>query len=227
MSANDQVVRHNLSLEGASSCFLCQAVRSTPVQVPWYSRPIARSVGGAIALASLGALAPGHLLIAPVEHVFNTRSLGSDAREDLAQFAGRVLAALERKFGDVTVFEHGSCFDDHTHRSACTEHAHIQLVPGSFNLDPDLSTREAYGSLSDFLAADPGSEAPYLMLRNPGQPFCVFPDPGISQYVRRLIASALGEPDDWDYGVFPRTANVKATAKMALDLVATGASGTR
>ena len=159
--------------------------------------------------------------------MFNTRSLGSDAREDLAQFAEGMLAALERKFGDVTVFEHGSCFDDHTHRSACTEHAHIQLVPGSFNLDPDLPTREAYGSLSDFLAADPGSGSPYLMLKNPGQPLGVFRDPGISQYVRRLIASALGEPDDWDYGVFPRMANVKATAKMALGLVAPVASGPR
>jgi diadenosine tetraphosphate (Ap4A) HIT family hydrolase len=175
-------------------------------------------------VASLGAFVPGYILIVPAAHAFNTRSLGSKTREDLAQFTNSVLTALEAQVGEVTVFEHGSCFDGHTRRSACTEHAHFHLVPGQFNLDPDLPTSEVHNSLRDFLAVGPGDGSPYLMLRNPGQPVRVYPDPGISQYVRRLIAAALGEPDDWDYAVFPHMDNVKATLELPLDLVVPGAS---
>ena len=211
-----KAVRQHLTYDQGPSCFLCRAARSTPDQLPWYDRPIARSVGGATAVASLGAFVRGYILIVPAAHAFNTRSLEPAAREDLAQFTTAVLAALESQVGEVTVFEHGSCFDDHTRRSACTEHAHLHLVPGQFNLDPELPIAEVHDSFADFLAVGPGDGSPYLMLRNPGGAVRVYPDPGISQYVRRLIAAALGEPDDWDYAVFPRMANVKATTEMVL-----------
>ena len=46
-------------------------------------------------MASLGALVPGYILVSPAQHVVNTRSLGQDARKDLAQFASGMLSALE------------------------------------------------------------------------------------------------------------------------------------
>jgi hypothetical protein len=40
------------------------------------------------------------------------------------------------------------------------------------------------------------------------------PDIGVSQYFRRVIAKQLGRPSEWDYAVFPRWENVRATIAL-------------
>lgn len=112
-------------------------------------------------------------------------------------------------FGAPTIFEHGSCVLENTRRSACLDHAHVHLLPGSYELSSDAQTDavSVFGRRPKATAAITG----YLFLHEPGFDPVYVSDPGISQYFRRKVAAKLDFADEWDYLLFPRLENVLAT----------------
>jgi len=120
------------------------------------------------------------------------------------------LAALYRI--PITVFEHGACSSSEQPQSACINHAHIHLIPGSYNLLSEAPTPVCkYDSLQEFLNEE--RDEPHLMIQDPGGPFMSFEDMPTSQFFRRIIARRLGIPDHWDYAAAPFDENIMQTYK--------------
>ena len=173
---------------------------------------------GHVAVASVGALVPGWVLLCPKAHRINMSHEYVDA--DFASFRLKIATRLARQFNSpVRMFEHAP-----TCRSSATgcgvDHAHVHLVPLRFQLAdavsklPDESAwcpvraselqefvrdGEYLFYSDDALAKDPSGAAKLL-------------DEPISQFFRRVVASELGCPQEFDYRTYPNLGNVTATA---------------
>lgn len=147
-------------------------------------------------LPSLGQIVPGYLLLVPNRHyrAFADMSWGElkaadDLKDQMRTFCGSSL-----------LFEHGARTSD---SGGCgISHAHLHLVPFPEEKDPvEELTRsfpfEELTGLLDLKRVQPGrSYLYYESVR--GNKYVLYPPFIPSQYVRRLLASALGS-EAWDW----------------------------
>lgn len=191
-----------------NDCFLCSIANGHGRE--WYDQDLF-GAGHGVVVPALGALAEGHVLVCPKAHVASVQDLAGADRSgflDLLERVSRVLRSFDAE-GAVTVFEHGAAISGSGPRSACTEHAHVQVLPGHFQLGKSIETTQRFDSLRTFYESDP-PYYPYLMAEE-GAGVVVATDVGQSQFFRREILRTLGEPDRWDYWVFQREGNLRKT----------------
>jgi diadenosine tetraphosphate (Ap4A) HIT family hydrolase len=197
-------------------CLFCRIARGDATA--WYDVALFRRPGVGLAIAGVGAFVPGYLLVAPEAHVGTSISLGDPAYAEFRSFLWEIRRDLERIVGATTLYEHGSCAVGRA-RSACIYHAHIHLMPGRYDVWADTSTSasKVFGSLEKF-RAEWGRGTPYVLAEERVATGLVvvraMPDIGLPQYFRRVIAKQLGRPSEWDYAVFPRWENVRATIAL-------------
>jgi len=201
-------------IQGSSEtdCLFCKIPKRPLTALYWHDRPLMRIPGIGAAVAGLGAFVPGYVLVFPEMHVVSTLDIPERHFDIFQSFVKKVLDEVERAFGPTTVFEHSSCTLANTRRSACIDHAHIHLMPGSYSLD--LAELDTMNFAQDDSPLTPEhSRTGYLLLAEPGGVTHYFRDPGVSQYFRRKIAARLGSPDEWDYLLFPHLHNVELTTR--------------
>ena len=195
-----------------SECFMCDIAAGRDTG-EWYDRAL-MATDEAVVMPALGAIVPGHVLVVPRRHVRSVQLLDEASRTDFIHLLRDASTRIERAVGqEVTVFEHGASVAGSGPRSACSEHAHLQVLPGAFDQGAKLQGSVCYSSVAEFCSAEPPFD-PYLMIREPGKQTLVARDMGISQYFRREILTGAGEPDNWDYWLFPREENMRATFAM-------------
>lgn len=191
-------------------CLFCQVVADGSDELPWHDKVLARAPGVGAVIAGLGAFVPGYVLVFPEEHVESICRIRS--RERFLEFLELAVSRVTVIFGAPTIFEHGSCVTPGVRRSACLDHAHMHVLPGSYNLAASLEsspTGPVYNTDID-ANGDILSDG-YLYLREPAAASSYRSDPRVSQYFRRRIAEHLNRPDEWDYLMFPRLDNVRET----------------
>lgn len=195
-------------LSEVEDCLFCQVLGAGSDELPWHDKVLARVPDVGAVIAGLGAFVPGYVLVFPEEHIKSTLQIRF--RKRFLEFVDRAVGRVTDIFGPATIFEHGTCVTPGTRRSACLDHAHLHVLPGSYRLTIFMQRRYAnpmyYNGLN-------GNESPdgYLYLREPEGPAWYAPDPKVSQYFRRKIAEQLNRPDEWDYLMFPRLNNVRET----------------
>lgn len=151
-------------------------------------------------LPSLGQIVPGYLLLVPIHH---HRALADMSREELN--AAETLNAglsdqMRSAYGSCLFFEHGVRVDD---SGGCgISHAHLHIVPFPAEKEPlDELIRtfpfEEISHLVDLKRVPPDKS--YLYYESTRGNRCLFYPPFIpSQYIRRLLAEALGI-QRWDW----------------------------
>jgi diadenosine tetraphosphate (Ap4A) HIT family hydrolase len=178
----------------------------------WYDHVIATDDHGSYAIPSLGSFVQGYLLIIPRAHVTATCNISDDAKSAFVSFVHSVMSRLRSLYGSpVTMFEHAACSINKSPRSACVSHAHLHLVPGSYDLiaeTPDVDIRK-YDSYREFIQRQ--QQEPYLMFQDPDGPLISFDDRPSAQFFRKVIARRLDITDCWDYAAFPFYDNIKET----------------
>jgi diadenosine tetraphosphate (Ap4A) HIT family hydrolase len=216
-----QVVEVGMETDAGAmaECLFCEII-TTPVRLlAWYDQPILRVPGVGAVIPALGAFVPGYVLVFPELHV---RSRLAVPRYELTAFEDlvtRAVSAVRRVFGELTVFEHGSCDRADVRRSACMDHAHVHLMPGSYDLSRHVPSWS--GSTSDVsnLRAVP-DRIGYLYLQEPDSAPRFGEDPGVSQFFRRKVATYLGVDDEWDYLLYPRLGHVRQTIERLAGRIA-------
>jgi diadenosine tetraphosphate (Ap4A) HIT family hydrolase len=191
-------------------CLFCQVLRVSSDELPWHDKILARAPDVGAVIAGLGAFVPGYVLVFPEEHTEST--LRVSLRERFLEFADRTVSRVTAVFGPATIFEHGSCTAPGARRSACLEHAHLHVLPGSYKLAGSMQQWpvKVLDNIGYALKGSQLSEG-YLYLREPSGAVWYAPDPRVSQYFRRKVAAYLNTPDEWDYLMFPRLDNVRET----------------
>jgi diadenosine tetraphosphate (Ap4A) HIT family hydrolase len=194
----------------ASDCLFCNVLRQPPSGLPWHDRPLARMPDVGAVIAGLGAFVPGYVLVFPEQHIESSLQMGARTHQAFSDLLWSTVERVAAIFGPPTVFEHGTCPGGSQRRSACIDHAHMHVIPGSYDLarKASLPRQTAYHGT---MPTPRGPRAGYLFLQEPAASPLYTHDPGISQFFRRQIAGVLGEPDDWDYLLFPRWDNVRET----------------
>src|SRR5208283_4752487 len=174
-------------------------------------------------LPSLGQLVPGYLLLVPNQHY---RAFADMPLEELTAAEVLKTTLTERMrslYGSVLVFEHGVRTAD---SGGCgISHAHLHLVPfpGEEDLSDKLTRSFPFEKVVDFLDLTlirPGES--YLYYESVRADRYVFYPPFIpSQYIRRLIAEALGI-ESWDWRQFGKEERLLSTRSQVSQLLAVG-----
>jgi len=149
-------------------------------------------------IAGLGGLAPGYVLIASSGHQRSLRAATRVQGLDLVHFVSDALVYLEHRLGPLTFWEHGAPQDQASRRSACVEHAHLHVVPGSLAL-PEPVSYSSFPTIEAALKAELLDSDGYLLLGWSARQVMVGADPRVSQYYRREWARLVGRKDEWDY----------------------------
>jgi ATP adenylyltransferase len=205
------------------NCRLCSKFRDRE----YWNEPLFESPNF-IVLPSLGALVEGWLLLLPKDHFICAGALPEHLVPEMEKLKMTVLSLLRRRYGKALAFEHGP----HTAnlQLGCgVDHAHLHLVPLSFNLAsavnpflpegvkwrPDSGQERRTAFLAD---------QDYLYLEQPsGNAVIATHDDFGGQLFRRAIATTLGFPGQFNWRDYSHLTNVQATIR-SIKALATGTS---
>jgi diadenosine tetraphosphate (Ap4A) HIT family hydrolase len=170
---------------------------------------------GFAVIPSLGPLVPGHSLLCPRVHLRSISELPPDHEREYqrakAALRGRLSALYD---ADVHVFEHGMARGGR--RTLCTvEHAHVHFVPMppacTVELGPDPRWTRFDGSLKQLRRLAAGREyIAYEVADGEARMLAAGESELESQYMRKVIARALGRPQEWDWRAKPDAAAADA-----------------
>lgn len=215
--------RHDLPSE--PSCEYCAEVRAWTEEnafvrllgPEYVDLALLIATSTACVMPSVGALTPGHVLVVPRGHHHNVASLtdGSEAT-GYWSVAARAYAALRGIYGcEVVAFEHGS-LGGRTTSGACLDHAHLHMVPLPGGMTPpelpgaawrSIPSKSLLASSRELLVA----ASSYLSLWT-GRNWWIRTTEGVRpQEMRRVVAAILGQPDRWDWALFPNLDIIRGT----------------
>jgi ATP adenylyltransferase len=173
-----------------------------------------------IVIPSLGSLVKGWLLIVPKRHVLSFSYLPSDLYLELEVLVQRLGLILEKEFGPITIFEHGSSMRN-SPVGCGVDYAHLHVVPININLIEELEANFNYEfdwnvvynfeSLKKYAISD----IPYLYVKSiDGSQFVTTSEYIPSQLFRKVIANYLSIPDEFDWKKFHKIENIQETIKI-------------
>lgn len=200
-----------------STCRLCRhGSDAAGNQIPFFDRPIIET-DQFRAIASLGSIVPGWILISPRIHLLNMAA--SYLNPDFVKLRTLLARILEDEFSlPVRIFEHGAARSGS--RTGCgVDHAHLHMVPLSTSLGPPASTfqenLEWFPLSSSEVARFVGGQE-YLfysddsLSRDPAGIVALVDEP-ISQFFRRVLADEVHLPTLFDYRTHSFDSNIRET----------------
>ncbi len=184
----------------------------------WSRQPLLAARERAVTMPSVGALAEGHVLVCPREHVRSVATADNAAVADVEALAAETRRSLEELTTlPVHGFEHGS--GDDGLRVACSiEHAHLHLLPADVEIRPRLRQlcewRPIEPGIEPLRAAADGRE--YLLYEAPdGERWLSPTEVGFpSQLLRQVLAAALGREGEWNWREHAARSRVAATVEL-------------
>ncbi len=161
-----------------------------------------------VAFPGLGQIVEGYLLIITKNHYTSMGDLHERLYPELSWIIERTSEILKSEYKlDVMQFEHGASRYGQG-GSCCIEHAHLHLAPLGVDVSPYIVRKEARKvqnypeSTRDLLE----ERKPYLYVNMPydnGREELLLDASDLpSQYMRQVIARAVGKADEWDWNIF-------------------------
>ncbi|MEK6962992.1 MAG: hypothetical protein AABX70_01100 [Nanoarchaeota archaeon] len=170
-----------------------------------------------LVVPALGPLGPGHLLILSKEHYLAVGQLSDPLLSEFEGLQIYLRRTLERHYGAPVFFEHGPALY-RKGAGCCIEHLHMAAFPSSIDLTNQLRLDFAEQPIQTLRDLKKPFEArtPYLYFETANEKRHLFlaPDYVPSQYFRRLIASAHGEADHWNWRDHPDLEEMMRTFQM-------------
>jgi len=169
---------------------------------------------------SLGSLVPGWILVVPRRPMLNLAQLSVDEKHELASLIDELRDAMTPFRGNVFQFEHGSRHVGS--KTGCgIDQAHLHLVPLQFDLIE--AVRSTPNSPVDWSEANYCAD-PWAVI-SPTQEYALIRDPtnttivgtmrrSESQWIRKVIASRIRRPMDWNYTEYPGLENIRETVRI-------------
>jgi diadenosine tetraphosphate (Ap4A) HIT family hydrolase len=151
----------------------------------------------------------GHLLLISNDHI---TSLAGNIHEAAAMLEDAKAAAenlVSEVYGDFTYFEHGA-LSFTRHAGACVDHAHLHILPGSYNILADIS--RDYPELKRYSCYEDAlrdlARTPYLLFGTSNIGVYGVSAPVCStQYLRKLVSFRAKVTDKWNWRDCIRRAN--------------------
>jgi len=173
-----------------------------------------------VAIAGLGALTEGYVLLLPKKHYLSLSHLSSDEIAEFDDFKRDSLSLVNEFYHNLICFEHGAASNNRKGGS-CLDHAHLHVCPCPTDLSLQIDERFQSIPIDSIMGIHSfAKDKPYLYYENQkSQKFVyILPDKIESQYVRRLWATSLGLPDQWDWAISIGTQNILNTLKNLVNI---------
>jgi diadenosine tetraphosphate (Ap4A) HIT family hydrolase len=178
-----------------------------------YERRARDVTAGFVAIPSVGALSPCHVLLCPRRHVRSFAALPKRERDEAQEASTRLEGFLgERWRLPMHLFEHGNARTGD--RVSCSvEHAHLHFVGSAASVWGEVANEFAWLEIAggDLRAAVGDDE--YLRYRGPSGKWQITVTDGApipSQLMRRVFAGAHGATEAWDWRSDPAIPRIKA-----------------
>jgi len=159
---------------------------------------------GFIAIAGLGALTEGYILLLPKEHYISLSYLPLQELVLLEKFKSKIEQLINKEYPNLIAFEHGAASNKRL-GAACLDHAHLHICQCPVDLSHQIDNRFPVKTrVKNLLKLSEFRGQPYLYYENQNGEkyiYCI-PDQIESQYMRRLWAKSLNMADMWDWGTF-------------------------
>lgn len=163
---------------------------------------------------TMGSLVSGWALVIPRRPALSVACLPNTERASLIKGIRTVGQCVSELARNVFYFEHGAAAANSM--TGCgVDQAHAHVVPLDFNLFEIAGTNELR---EPWFAVDPddpwanlSASRDYYIVGNCERAYAVYPQIRQSQFFRRIIATKLGLPTQWNYREFPHNENARAT----------------
>lgn len=169
-----------------------------------------------IALAGLGAMRDGYLLMLPKAHILSFAYLEPSLAFEAQNFKEKAIQAVKHFSSDLIIFEHGDVEKENTNTGGCIDHAHFHFYPSHVNLLQILMDQFEHRRIYHItdLFTFKQQRQPYLYYEKNETSYAFLVNENLpSQYMRRILMTAEGKPDEWDWSVFVGKTNVINTVK--------------
>lgn len=176
-------------------------------------------------IASLGQIVEGYLLIISKPHHHSMAHLPDEFYKELNLVYSKTRLALSQIYIPPIIFEHGPMPLEEKMNSqaigggSCVDHAHFHCVPISVSADLISFLRERFPLRTITHLKELKTQAernmPYFFVETQEGKRYVFDVPFAppSQYLRRLLSSAIGEPERWNWRIYLERDRVIATVR--------------
>jgi diadenosine tetraphosphate (Ap4A) HIT family hydrolase len=165
-------------------------------------------------IPSKGAIVAPWLLVVPHAHVPSATLLSHEEKLSV----GRLIKSIRRMAASagqkLVVFENGSPYFG-ANISCGIEHVHIHMVALDFNLIGELQSHlpRKIGGLEPWSSVAPVPNTPYVYVDDGNEQVYFDASTAPSQFVRQLVAVAVGRADEFHYDLFPHIENAISTAE--------------
>lgn len=173
-----------------------------------------------IALASLGQIVEGYVVVFGAQNRINLRMLGKKGQSDFLIFLKSVRARVEQHFGPTVMFEHGAA-SAATNVSCGVDRMHVHIVPYiGRSLKRELEKKYKCGAtvltIEQMLEelSNWESDSPYFWIEEHLQTVLFsYGEKRESQVVRRVIAEQVGMIERWNWREYPTDEVAQRVAK--------------
>lgn len=217
----------NADMAGTESCTICEELsgrKNTGLYYEW-AKQAGYAAGSRIlyedrlfvVMPSLGPIAECHLLIVPKQHVCSYAVLEEEALHLAEKLIEKAVGYVRKKYGGCIVFEHGTT-DEKIQSSASCTHAHMHIVSSSESILTQLMREKlemkSIEKLTDLREEKVGYKTAYFYYREGMREAYLIKDTvHKSQYLRILLANAIGKPQRGDWKKNPGICAVEKMLK--------------
>lgn len=197
-------------MNDSSNCLFCRIFETSESQRKWHDQVLYERDGITV-LPGLGAQREGYLLIVPRVHAFSCAELSQKTLIGLEEVKEEVAHVLNQAYGPCVFFEHGAC--GHRRRAGgCIDHVHVHALPTEAAIVDIASRDRSFIRINGYETLREWVQRPYVAIQDQAGSMFIADGEGIpGQFMRRVIATAIDSPHDWDYEVFPNEERVHAT----------------
>jgi diadenosine tetraphosphate (Ap4A) HIT family hydrolase len=153
-------------------------------------------------IPTIGQIVEGYLLIVSKDHYLSFGAVPEEQYEELERVKDQVRAVLAENYCTPLFFEHGAVSDARK-GGCCIDHAHLHAVPVKADILPYLIEHfraVPIESVRDLKRQHEKGQH-YLFLEQQSGKKYIFDIPEVipSQFLRKVIAHEIDEPDKWDW----------------------------
>jgi ATP adenylyltransferase len=175
---------------------------------------------GCVITPTLGSILPNWLLIVPRSKTLNFQQWSEETGESPMKVVKSLIAKYAVSKGRVLWFEHGPARTESV-LGCGVDQAHLHLIYDAPFSAADLRlTAARSGKLdwflgkSDSIYASIRQKGSYLMVGSEDTAGCARDVEHVgSQFLRKVIACMVDQPDTWNYRTHPHLANVRETIR--------------
>jgi ATP adenylyltransferase len=214
----------NIPMLKPTECCLCSQIAGEErndliarmLQGEPYVRRVMLESRSFAAIPSLGPLVSGHTLLCPKKHIRSFGNLELGLYDEYVVVKKELRRALSHQFdSDIHLFEHGMAATG-DHIICTTDHAHLHFVPLPCSCDvhgiAQLPWIKFDGSFKELTKLSQGLE--YILYEAPNG-VCHLLIAGErsfeSQYMRKVLAQAIGRGENWNWRDHPDPRSADAT----------------